>query len=250
MKKNIYILLFVFFLDIFLIEGSESITNRINKYSYQDVKEVKSLLSKKISEFKVNNKDIEKIINSLKRFDKKNSPKKTVVNGKIKYSYRKLPNEPQKTIEEIERLIKNPKKTKKYEVFIKKGLLTLLSNEIKILIKDLPETSPSGQWIHKDKTLIINKKILKEGTIKFAYLLSHEMIHIAQSCKGGTFDSYPNLLGLELKKPKSFYYKYLDKEIYKDLKKDDMVLEIEAYANQANIAQTLNAFEYFCLKYN
>ena len=39
-------------------------------------------------------------------------------------------------------------------------------------------------------------------------------------------------------------------DIYKDLKKDDMVLEIEAYANQANIAQTLNAFEYFCLKYN
>ena len=76
------------------------------------------------------------------------------------------------------------------------------------------------------------------------------MIHIAQSCKGGSFDSYPNLLGLELKKPKSYYYKYLDNDIYKDLKKDDVVLEIEAYANQANIAQTLNAFEYFCLKYN
>ena len=250
MKKNIYILLFVFLLDIFLIKGSESITKGINKYSYKDVKEVNYSLSKKIYELKVNNKDIEKIIDSLKRFDKKNSPKKTVVNGKTRYTYRKLPNEPQKTIEEIERLIKNPKKTKKYEVFIKKGLLTLLSNEIKILIKHLPDTSPSGQWIHKDKTLIINKKILEEGTIKFAYLLSHEMIHIAQSCKGGTFDSYHNLLGLELKKPKSFYYKYLDNDIYKDLKKDDIVLEIEAYANQANIAQTLNAFEYFCLKYN
>ena len=45
-------------------------------------------------------------------------------------------------------------------------------------------------------------------------------------------------------------YKYLDNNIYKDLKKDDIVLEIEAYANQANIALTLNAFEYFCLKYN
>ena len=62
MKKNIYILLFVFLLDIFLIKGSESITKRINKYSYQDVKEVNYLLSKKISELKVNNKDIEKII--------------------------------------------------------------------------------------------------------------------------------------------------------------------------------------------
>ena len=114
MKRKIYILLFAFFVNFFLIKDSESLTKPINKYSYQDVKEVKHLLSKKISELKINNKDIEKIIDSLKRFDKKNSPKKTVVNGKIKYTYRKLPNEPQKTIEEIERLIKNPKKPKKY----------------------------------------------------------------------------------------------------------------------------------------
>ena len=166
MKKKIYFLLFVFLLDIFLIKGSESITKGINKYSYKDVKEVNYLLSKKIYELKVNNKDIEKIIDSLKRFDKKNSPKKTVVNGKIKYTYRKLPNEPQKTIEEIETLIKNPEKTTKYEVFIKKGLLTLLSNEIKILIKDLPEINPSGQWFHKDKTVIINKMIFKIFTSK------------------------------------------------------------------------------------
>ena len=248
MKKKIHILLFVILLDIFLIKGLESSIKSFNKYSYQDIKEVEYLLSEKISQFNLNSGGIIKIINTLKRFDKKNSPKKTVVNGKIKYSYRKLPNEPQKTIEEIETLIKNPEKTTKYEVFIKKGLLTLLSNEIKILIKDLPEINPSGQWFHKDKTVIINKKIFKEGTIKFAHLLSHEMIHIAQSCKGGSFDSYPNLLGLELKKPKSYYYKYLDNDIYKDLKKDDEVLEIEAYANQAEISQTLNAFKYFCLK--
>ena len=148
MKKKIHILLFVILLDIFLIKGLESSIKSFNKYSYQDIKEVEYLLSKKISEFNLNSGGIIKIINTLKRFDKKNSPKKTVVNGKIKYSYRKLPNEPKKTIEEIERLIKNPTKTTKYEVFIKKGFLTLLSNEIKILIKDLPERNPSGQWFH------------------------------------------------------------------------------------------------------
>ena len=248
MKKKIHILLFVIFLDIFLIKALESNIKSFKKYSYQDIREVEFLLSEKIPAFNLKSRNIIKIIDNLKRFDKKNLPKKTVVNGKIKYSYRKLPNEPQKTIEEIERLIKNPEKTAKYEVFIKKGLLTLLSNEIKILIKDLPETNPSGQWFHRDKTLIINKKIFKEGTIKFAYLLSHEMIHIAQSCKGGSFDSYPLLLGLELKKPKSYYYKYLNNEIYKDLKKDDIMLEIEAYANQADISQSINAFKYFCLK--
>ena len=74
------------------------------------------------------------------------------------------------------------------------------------------------------------------------------MIHIAQSCWGGSFDSYPLLLGLELKKPKSYYYKYLNNDIYKDLKKDDIMLEIEAYANQADISRSINAFKYFCLK--
>ena len=145
-------------------------------------------------------------------------------------------------------IIKNPIKTRKYEVFIKKALLILLSNEIKIIIKDLPESEPSGQWIYKDRMVIINEKILKEGTIKFAYLLSHEMIHVAQSCKGGGFGSYPSLLGLEFKKPKNYYYKYLDNEIYKDLTKDEVVLEIEAYGNQSDLSQTMNAFKYFCLK--
>ena len=249
MTKNLlYILLFAFFFDNFFIKGVESRIKVINNNSSHEVQEVKNLLSKKISVLKVNNRNIIKILNILKRFDKKNSPKKIVVNGKIKYSYRKLPNEPQKTIEEIEGLIKNPIKTKKYEVFIKKALLILLSNEIEILIKDLPESDPSGQWIHKDKTVIINEKVFKEGTIKFAYLLSHEMIHIAQSCNGGSFDSYPFLLGLELKKPKNYYYKYLNNEIYRDLKKDDILLEIEAYSNQTEISQTINAFKYFCLK--
>ena len=249
MTKNLlYILLFPFLLDNFFIRGVESSIQVIDNNNSHEVKEAQYLLSKKISLLKVNNRNIIKILDILKRFDKKNSPQKIVVNGKIKYSYRKLPNEPRKTIEEIERLIKNPIKTRKYEVFIKKALLILLSNEIEILIKDLPESDPSGQWIHKDKTVIINEKVFKEGTIKFAYLLSHEMIHIAQSCNGGGFDSYPLLLGLEMKKPKNYYYKYLNNEIYRDLKKDDIVLEIEAYANQTDMSQTINAFKYFCLK--
>ena len=75
------------------------------------------------------------------------------------------------------------------------------------------------------------------------WFISHNLVK-------GNFWFLSQFLGLELKKPKSYYYKYLDNDIYKDLKKDDIVLEIEAYANQANIAQTLNAFEYFCFKYN
>ena len=248
-SKNFhFILLVAIFFDIFLIKKINSKINVVDSISYHEKKDINYLLSQKISELNVTNRNITKILKILERFDIKNSPKKVVFNGKIKYTYRKLQNEPPKTIEEIERLIKNPIKTRKYEVFIKKALLTLLSNEIKILIKDLPESEPSGKWIYKDKMLIINEKILREGTIKFSYLLSHEMIHIAQSCKGGSFGSYPSLLGLDLKKPKNYYYKYLNNEIYKDLKKNEIELEIEAYGNQFDVSQTMNAFKYYCLK--
>ena len=37
-------------------------------------------------------------------------------------------------------------------------------------------------------------------------------------------------------------------DFYKDLKKSDQMLEIEAYANQKKISQTLNGYKYFCLK--
>ena len=196
----------------------------------------------------LNNNNIVRLIIILKSFDRLNSPKKDIVDGKIIYTYKKFPNEPKKSIKDIEKLIKNPVSTKKYEAFIKKALLFLLTNEIVISIKDLEEKNLSGQWIYKDKTVVINQKILKEGIIYFAYLLSHEIIHITQSCKGGRFYSYPVLLGLDLNKPKSYYYKYLNNDIYKDFQKSDQMLEIEAYANQKRIFQTLKYFKYFCLK--
>ena len=55
------------------------------------------------------------------------------------------------------------------------------------------------------------------------------------------------LLNLDLQKPKSYYYKYLKSNAYKDLKGNEFMLEIEAYANEKNHGQTLNIFNYFCL---
>ena len=78
--------------------------------------------------------------------------------------------------------------------------------------------------------------------------MSHEIIHVSQSCKGGSFNSYPVLLNLDLQKPKSYYFKYLKSNYYKDLKGKELMLEIEAYANEKKHVQTLNLFNYFCLR--
>lgn len=245
--KLLIFLLFSICADIFFVNKLESNSFKFNKYNYRDEILVKNLSYKNIYELRIEKNNIKKILETLKRYDKKNAPKKVIINGKIKYTYKKLPNEPKKSIQEIEDLINNPLKTEKYEIFIKKAFLNLSSNGIKIYLKDLEENDLSGQWIHKEKSLIINKKILKEGTKTFAYLLSHEMIHVTQSCKAGGFDYYPSLLGLVLKEPKSFYYKYLESDIYQDLTKSEIMLEIEAYANQRKVLQTMNLFKYYCL---
>ena len=137
---------------------------------------------------------------------------------------------------------------KKYQNFIRKALTALTFNDIRIEILDLNNNDLSGQWLYNKKQILINKNSLLEGSKYFAYLLSHEMLHVSQSCKGGGFDSYPVLLGLKRNKSNKFYLKKLKKPVYKNLKKNEIQLEIEAYSNEKNINSSLKAFKYFCLK--
>ncbi len=204
-------------------------------------------LVKKFNVLRVSPKNIENILKILKKYDYENRPRKVIINGKIIYKYKKLQDEPEKSIRELESLIRNPENTYKYENFIKRSLIYLLNSEVKVIIQDI-KMDLSGQWDHKNKTILINKDIFKEGTKRFAYLLSHEMIHISQSCKGGGISSYPVLIGLKIEKPKSFYFKNLESSVYNDLKENEVMLEVEAYSNQENIFKTLKIFKYFCLK--
>ena len=169
---------------------------------------IQNLNNAKVFELKVDKNNLNKILKILKSYDYRNAPKKEIVNGQIIYKYKKLETEPKKTVKELEFLIDNPEKTKNYEKFIKKAVLSLLSNGVEIYIKDI-QKDVSAQWVFREERIIFNYNSLKEGTKNFANLLSHEIIHVSQSCKGGSFKSYPVLLNLDLQKPKSYYFKYL-----------------------------------------
>ena len=204
-------------------------------------------LTKKFNQFNISPRNIENILKILKKYDYENRPRKVNINGKIIYKYKKLHDEPEKSINELETLINKPEKTYKFENFIKTSLGYLLNNGVKVTIKDI-NVDLSGQWDHRNKTILINKDVFKEGTKRFAYLLSHEMIHVSQSCKGGGISSYPVLIGLKIEKPKSFYFKNLESSAYNDYKENEIMLELEAYSNQEDIFKTLKIFKYFCLK--
>jgi len=197
----------------------------------------------------VNINNVNSILEILRKYDVKNSPKKIVnKDGSTTFFYRRLEDEPEKNLQEIKKLFENPPNMKKYQNFIRKALLALIDNNVRIQIKDLNNKDLSGQWIHKNRQMLINKNSLIEGSKYFAYLLSHEIIHVSQSCKGGSFSSYPVLLGLKKNESNKSFLKKLNKPIYKNLTSNEIQLEIEAYSNQKNINNSLRAFKYFCLK--
>ena len=238
MNKKFYkTIFFAIFLNFLLINNLQIKSTVINH----------NLSNKNIYKIKINRKNIEEILKLLEKFDYKNAPKKNLVNGRITYSYTKLKNEPKKSIEELERIINDPEKTTKYKKFITQAMLTLISNGVNIFVKDIKKDI-SAQWFYKSKSITIDENSFKIGTKDFAYLLSHEMIHVSQSCKGGGIDSYPVLIGLDLKKPNTSNYKSLSSSFYKELNDNQINLEMEAYAHQENLMQSLNMFKYFCLK--
>ena len=78
----------------------------------------KITLTKKFNELRISPKNIEYILKILKKYDYENRPRKVIINGKIIYKYKKLQDEPEKSIRELESLIRNPENTYKYENFI------------------------------------------------------------------------------------------------------------------------------------
>ena len=124
----------------------------IPKIPKVDIDLNKITLTKKFNVLRISPKNIEYILKILKKYDYENRPRKVIINGKIIYKYKKLQDEPEKSIRELESLIRNPEKTYKYENFIKRSLIYLLNNEVKVIIKDI-KMDLSGQWDYKNLSL-------------------------------------------------------------------------------------------------
>ena len=242
MIKNKY---FYFFIFSFYISSFLGVSSFLNGSEYNDRSNILGPQSYSLS---INKSNLDKILKLLKKSDTNNRPQKIIKNGKIIYRYKKFSNEPNKSIKQLEELIKNPKSLRKYEKFIRISILSLLSNGVQIQIKEMPNLDLSAQWVYDKVKVIFNWNSLELGTEKFAYLISHEMIHIAQSCKGGGFNSYPVLIGLDVSKIDVSNFESLKSEVYRDLRPQQIQLEIEAYSNQNNLKQTLKLFKYFCVR--
>ena len=149
-KFLILVSCFGFFLVYF------SINSREIKNDFPQKASIQNLNNAKVFEFKIEKNNLEKILKILKGYDYKNAPKREIINGRLIYKYKRLENEPKKTLEELKFLIDNPEQTKNDEKFIKKAMLSLLSSGVKIYIKDMKEDF-SAQWLFKEGRIIFNK---------------------------------------------------------------------------------------------
>jgi hypothetical protein len=197
-------------------------------------------------EINIQGSNIDFILRILKKADKRNAPK-ILTNSDSSKSivYKKSNFQRELSQEELTFLIKNPRNFNKEQNFVKEALNILNQLGISVFLLDLNEEKGSAFWLPKKQTIKIDSKTLNAGSLTFAKILNHEMIHVAQSCKGGSINSFPKLIGLDEKMNDEKFY-LLSSKIYKNLSKYEISLEKEAYSYQEKLSAGKYLIKKFC----
>ena len=207
----------------------------------------KKNLFKNSSNIQIDNKSID--LNTLKvnlySADKKLTPKLIHNNdGTSYYRYTKMPGEGEISLEDVkERVLLGPDFYRKD----RESVINLLKkiNELKINNKlDYIDSGALGLWIPSDEIIVIDHRVIEMGSPMFLNVLSHEAIHVAQSCFSGSRNKFPERIGLPLE-----YSKDLNLNLSHNLysKKSDEVINLEreafTYAKEEGVAiKLLNEF--------
>ena len=213
--------------------------------SFSSIKKKNSF--KNFSNNQTNNKSID--LNTLRvnlySADKKLTPKLIRNNdGTSSYRYLKMPGEGEISLEEVkERVLLGPD----YYKNDRDNVIKLLSriNELKINNKlDYIDSGALGLWIPSYDTIVIDHRVVEMGSPTFLNVLSHEAIHVAQSCFNGSRNKFPERIGLPLEYSTELNLN-LSHNLYNKKSEEVINLEREAftYAKEEGVAiRLLNAF--------
>ena len=197
-------------------------------------------------EFNIKDSNIDFILRILKKADKRNSPK-IITNPDSSKSiiYKKSNFQKELSQKDLNYLIKNPRNFYQEQNFVEESLKFLNNLGISVFLLELNDEKGSAYWLPEKQIIKIDSKTLNAGTLTFAKILNHEMIHVAQSCKGGSINSFPKLIGLNEKLNEEKNY-LLSSEVYKNLPKYQISLEKEAYSYQDNLSAGHYLINKFC----
>ena len=118
-------------------------------------------------------------------------------------------------------------------------------NELKINNKlESIDSGALGLWIPSKDTIVIDYRVIEMGSPTFLDVLSHEAIHVAQSCFSGSRNKFPERIGLPLEYSKDLNLN-LSHNFYSKQSEEVNNLEREAftYAKEKGVAiRLLNKF--------
>tara|TARA_Y100001968_G_scaffold330575_1_gene382822 strand:+ start:4926 stop:5651 length:726 start_codon:yes stop_codon:yes gene_type:complete len=182
----------------------------------------------------------------LARADYENRPRKYIKDdGSIYYEYKRSKHEPKPSIEKLEYLISRDPNFTSNTNYIKKILHELRSKDINIILTKNNLYNHTAKWTPIKKTIQLEFNLIALGTKVFSEMLNHEVIHVAQSCHSGSFNSNPRLLGLRIEN-KQYLFKNLDSPLYDGIKTDQKQLELEAYSNQHDLVLGHHLLKKYC----
>lgn len=151
--------------------------------------------------------------------------------GGTRYEYRRRPGDPELSLSEIKALIANPP-SHAAELEAIRDLLTELQRAgVQIALTNPLKPGAAAEWDPRARTIRIDPQSVDKGTVDFLRLLTHESIHVAQSCSTGPIWSSPKLLGLPTQMPAELE-RTVGNAIATSTSSWEVQLEREAYANQ------------------
>ncbi len=204
--------------------------------------------SKQYSKYNDKNQSIN--INNLRinlyEADKKLTPKLIQNNdGSSAYRYIKKPGEGEISLQDIkERILLGPDFYKKD----REDVIDLLTriNELKINNKlDYIDNGALGLWIPSENFIVIDHQVVDMGSPIFLNVLSHEVIHAAQSCFSGSRSKSPERIGLPLEYSTDLNLN-LSHNLYSNKSEEVMNLEREAFTYSKIEGMAIKLLNNFC----
>ncbi|WP_413359078.1 hypothetical protein [Prochlorococcus sp. MIT 1201] len=190
--------------------------------------------------------NVSALINRLASADKRWRPKViTMADGSKRYTYQKRLHEGTLTLEELKERIKNPSNFEAEKTGIAQLIKKLRSLGIPIFIGETHSVQAVGTWNPSSNRIILRQLLVDNGTPDFHEALSHEAIHVAQSCASGSINNKPRPLGLPLKYSVSIDEK-VSHPLYAINFKDNLQIEREAYSHSREPGKARKLLDHYC----
>lgn len=179
-----------------------------------------------------NHFDTNDLLSQLETADLEWQPKEEILeDGSTRYLYKRREGEPDLSVAELKTLVEQPPTFLKERKAILQLLQVLKKAGAKVVIAPTLKQGAAAEWDHSVGLLRIQPKMPQKGSVDFLKVLSHEAIHVAQSCKAGSLKSRPQALGIAVANKEDLLRKLRD-PVYATASHWEIQLEMEAYAMQ------------------